>query len=266
MPFTTSINTAILNTHAISDSTVEKKQCLVIIPAMNEEKTIASVILDIIAKGFDVLVIDDGSSDNTVTIAKQSGAYVISLCFNIGAWNATQTGIRYALKNHYTHVISMDADGQHSSESLADLLIASKQHDVVIASCIQRGSLGRRIAWTFFKAIAGFNFNDLTSGFRIYNHKAMLVIASRQATLLEYQDVGVLMLLKQHNLTIAEINTIMSCRLEGKSRIFNSWLQVFYYLLYTSLLSISKTTPIKRLSMRTIQPKVGSPKKFSKKT
>ena len=76
----------------------------------------------------------------------------------------------------------------------------------------------------------------------------MLTIASRQATLLEYQDVGVLMLLKQHNLTIAEIDTTMCCRISGKSRIFNSWLRVFYYLLYTSLLCLSKTTPVKRIT------------------
>lgn len=222
--------------------------CLVIIPAMNEEKTIATVIYDVIEKGFDVLVIDDCSTDNTIAIARQAGAIVIPLTFNIGAWNATQTGVRYALKHHYNSVISMDADGQHSPETLPDLVTTSEHSDVVIAACIERGSLGRRLTWSFFKYAAGFNFNDLTSGFRIYNKKAMLIIASRQATLLEYQDVGILMLLMQHNLSITEINTRMSCRIEGKSRIFNSWLQVFYYLFYTSLLCLSKTTPIKRIA------------------
>lgn len=226
---------------------INKHQCLVVIPAMNEEKTIGCVIRDVIAKGFNVLVIDDGSTDNTISVARNSGAIVIPLTFNIGAWNATQTGVRYALKHHYNYIISMDADGQHSPETLPDLLAAAAENDVVIASCIQRGSLGRRITWAFFKRAAGFNFNDLTSGFRIYNKNAMLIIASRQATLLEYQDVGVLMLLMQHNLSIAEINTSMSCRISGKSRIFNSWTQVFYYLLYTSLLCLSKTTPIKRI-------------------
>jgi glycosyltransferase involved in cell wall biosynthesis len=230
-------------------TSINQSHCLIVIPAMNEEKTIGTVIDAVIAKGFDVLVIDDASTDNTINIARHSGAIVIPLTFNIGAWNATQTGIRYALKHHYQYVISMDADGQHSTDSLPDLLIAASNHDVVIASCITRGSLGRRIAWAFFKYIAGFNFNDLTSGFRIYNTAAMVTIASRQATLLEYQDVGVLMLLTQHNLSIAEINTTMFCRLEGKSRIFNSWTQVFYYLLYTSLLCLSKTNPIKRITM-----------------
>ncbi len=234
---------------------IKNSQCLVIIPAMNEAKTIGKLILDVIAKGFNVLVIDDGSTDNTVAIARNSGAVVIPLTFNIGAWNATQTGIRYALKHHFTSVISMDADGQHSPETLPDLLDASLKNDVVIASCIQRGSMGRRLTWAFFKYAAGFNFNDLTSGFRIYNKNAMLILASRQATLLEYQDVGILMLLMKHNLSITEINTNMSCRIEGKSRIFNSWLQVFYYLLYTSLLCLSKTTPIKRLNKQAVKKK-----------
>ncbi len=224
-----------------------QSQCLVIIPAMNEEKTIGGVILDVIEQGFSVLVIDDGSNDNTIKIARQCGAILIPLTFNIGAWNATQAGVRYALKHNYKFVISMDADGQHSAETLPDLLHAAQSNDVIIASCIQRGSPGRRIAWGFFKKMAGFNFNDLTSGFRIYNKAAMLIVASRQATLLEYQDVGVLLLLMQHNLSIAEIETAMSCRIEGKSRIFSSWLQVIYYMMYTSLLCISKLTPIKRL-------------------
>ncbi len=226
---------------------IKKSQCLVVIPAMDEEKTIGCVILDIIAQGFNVLVVDDASQDDTINIARRSGAIVIPLAFNIGAWNATQTGVRYALTHQYEYVISMDADGQHSPHSLNDLLHCAMENDVVIASCIQRGSLGRRLAWGFFKKAAGFNFNDLTSGFRIYNKKAMLVIAARQATLLEYQDVGVLMLLTQHDLMIAEIETTMSCRISGKSRIFSSWVQVFYYLVYTSLLCLSKTTPIKRL-------------------
>ncbi len=232
-----------------------KSQCLVIIPAMNEEKTIGMVIEDVLAKGFSVLVIDDGSHDNTVTIARTSGAIVIPLTFNVGAWNATQAGIRYALKHHFSSVISMDADGQHSPDTLLNLLDASLRNDVVIASCVQRGSLGRRLTWAFFKYAAGFNFNDLTSGFRIYNKNAMLILASRQATLLEYQDVGILMLLMKHHLSITEINTQMSCRISGKSRIFNSWRQVFYYLFYTSLLCLSKTNPIKRLSKASQQQK-----------
>ncbi|MCU7837328.1 MAG: glycosyltransferase family 2 protein [gamma proteobacterium symbiont of Taylorina sp.] len=226
---------------------IKQSQCLVIIPAMNEEKTIASVIQDVINKGFNVLVIDDGSADSTIKIARQFGAVVIPLTFNIGAWNATQAGIRYALKHRYNYVISMDADGQHSCETLPDLLNAAEDDDVIIASYVQRGSLNRQIAWSFFKHVAGFNFNDLTSGFRLYNRSAMLVLASRQATLLEYQDVGVLLLLTQHNLSITEIETTMSCRTEGKSRIFSSWFQVIYYMMYTSLLCFSKITPVKRL-------------------
>jgi glycosyltransferase involved in cell wall biosynthesis len=223
---------------------------------MNEADTIQMVIRNIMAKGFDVLVIDDCSTDETVKKARQTNAIVIPLTFNIGAWNATQTGIRYALIHHYQYVISMDADGQHSSESLSDLLIAIENNDVVIASCIQRGSVSRRIAWAFFKKIAGFNFNDLTSGFRIYNHTAMVTIASRQATLLEYQDIGVLMLLHQHHLTISEIDTQMAHRIMGKSRIFNSWSKVFYYLLYTSLLCFSKINPIQRLAIYKFKAKI----------
>lgn len=225
--------------------------CLIVIPAMNEQKTIAEIVQEVVAKGFNVLVVDDDSEDNTARVARHHGAQVMPLVFNMGAWNATQAGIRYALKHGYEYVISMDADGQHNPESLIELIEAiNRNHDVVIAACTGRGSLGRKITWAVFKKIAGFNIDDLTSGFRIYNKAAMLVIASRQATLLEYQDVGVLLLLSQHHLSIAEIETSMSCRVSGKSRIFSSWTRVFYYMMYTSLLSISKITPIQRLSLK----------------
>ena len=227
---------------------IKPSDCLVVIPAMNEAKTIAGVVQEVASKGFDVLVVDDDSEDKTARIARQSGAQVMPLIYNMGAWNATQAGIRYALKQDYAFAITMDADGQHSSDSLAELLEAGRSHDVIIAACTNRGSLGRKITWAFFKKIAGFNIDDLTSGFRLYNKSAMQVAASRQATLLEYQDVGVLLLLNHHDLSIAEIETSMACRISGKSRIFSSWLKVFYYMMYTSLLSISKITPIQRLS------------------
>ncbi len=229
---------------------IKTSVCLIIIPAMNEEKTIADVVHEIVAKGFDVLVVDDGSTDNTASVASRHGALIMPLVYNMGAWNAAQAGIRYALKHGYEFVITMDADGQHSPDSLTELLQASQNNDVVIAACTNRGSLGRKMTWALFKKMAGFNFDDLTSGFRIYNQAAMQVVASRQATLLEFQDVGVLLLLKQHHLSIAEIETSMCGRISGKSRIFSSWLKVIYYMMYTSLLSISKITPIQRMKSK----------------
>ncbi|MFK5893506.1 MAG: glycosyltransferase family 2 protein [Pseudomonadota bacterium] len=225
----------------------DKNKILVIIPAMNEEKTIGKVISQVKKLGFDVLVIDDNSKDNTISLAKENGALVIPLVYNIGAWNATQTGFQYALKKAYPTVITMDADGQHDPLTLPDLIQAQKETraNVIIASFTARGNLNRQLAWRFFKWFAGFNINDLTSGYRLYDHKALAVIASKEATLLEYQDVGVLLLLAKHHLSLTEIETRMSYRIDGVSRIFKSWLHVVYYLLYTSILCLSKIKTVK---------------------
>ncbi len=229
-------------------SEIKSSSCLVIIPAMNEEKTIAQVVSKVKELGFNVLVIDDNSHDNTVFLARENGALVIPLVYNIGAWNATQTGFQYALKKAYQSVITMDADGQHDPLTIADLIRAQKQTkaNVIIASYTARGNLNRQIVWRFFNWLTDININDLTSGYRLYDHRALKVIASREATLLEYQDVGVLLLLAKHHLSLTEIETQMGHRIDGVSRIFKSWLHIVYYLLYTSILCLSKLKTIKK--------------------
>ena len=85
---------------------------IAIIPAYNESKDIAHVIGDIQKhSNFPVVVIDDASTDDTIVKARQAGAVVVPLAVQLGAWGATQTGLRYAIKNDYAYAITMDADG-----------------------------------------------------------------------------------------------------------------------------------------------------------
>jgi len=223
------------------------KSLLVVIPAMNEAATIAAIVAKLRAQGRDVLVVDDGSTDNTADIALQQGARVMPLVNNMGAWNATQAGIRYALQHAYQNVVCMDADGQHCPDAIAGMLNYSQQQqaDVVIAAFPARGGLAKKVTWTFFKRLSGLNINDLTSGFRLYRLPAMQELARTRATMLDYQDVGVLLILQNAGLRIAEMETTMQQRRDGKSRIFSSWLKILYYLWYTTLLCFSKRTPIK---------------------
>lgn len=218
---------------------------ILVMPAQDEAHTISSLIAEIRALGFhDILVVDDYSSDLTANIAKTAGAKVISLPYNMGAWKATQTGIRYALKNGYNHAITMDADGQHSPRDLAKLLAKSKEgYDVVIGSCIERGSKARLLAWKIFKVMSQLNINDLTSGFRVYNRASIEVLASRKATMLEYQDMGVLFLIKHFGLKYVEVPVDMRERQSGISRIFSSWFAVINYMIYSVILMAAKTVP-----------------------
>jgi hypothetical protein len=217
--------------------------CVVIIPAHNEVKDIANVISDIREySDFPVVVVDDASSDGTAGEALAAGAVVVPLSLQLGAWLATQTGLRYALKHGYDYAISMDADGQHLARSLPALIqpIIDQEADVTIGACTQRGSVLRKIAWTLMKKASGLRLEDLTSGFRVYDRRAIRRLATWQATLLQYQDVGVLAMLNASGLRIKDVEVSMLPRKHGISRVFYSWTSVLYYMSYTLLLGFTK--------------------------
>ena len=219
----------------------------IIIPAMNEQSSIAGVVEGLRARfDFPIIVVDDASSDTTKQVAEQHGAIVLPHIVNLGAWRATQTGLRYALNKGFDTVITCDADGQHPAGSIETLLAsANVDDDLVIGSCTSRGSTGRHIAWRVFRYLSGLNVSDLTSGLRLYRRPAMAVLASRQATMFEYQDVGVLLMLQKLDMHCSEVNVQMQERKDGISRIFYSWGAVLKYLVYTGILSISRLGPFK---------------------
>ena len=90
------------------------------------------------------------------------------------------------------------------------------------------------------KRVSGLRLEDLTSGFRVYDRRAIRKLAAWQATLLEYQDVGVLAMLQASGIIIKDVEVNMLPRRHGISRVFYSWSSVFYYMSYTMLLSITK--------------------------
>jgi glycosyltransferase involved in cell wall biosynthesis len=230
--------------HAVRDCSA---RLLVVIPALNEAACIGEVIAQTRAHdGVDVLVIDDGSSDDTAAVALLSGASVIRAPLWQGAWGAIQTGIRHAMRQGYAGVITMDADGQHQPGYLPELIAAGKDADVVIAACPSRGSRLRHVAWSYFRFLTGLSFDDLTSGFRYYNAAALRLLASEEATLLDYQDIGVLLLLRRANLRIAEVSVAMNPRKSGASRVFSSWWTVGWYMAETTLLSLARWNQTRR--------------------
>ena len=216
---------------------------IILIPAFNESMVVGAVINEIKAHcNLPIVVIDDASTDNTVDVAQNAGATVIPLPAQLGAWGAMQTGLRYAQRHGYTVAITMDADGQHEAASLKSLLapIDEGMADVAIGACTRRGSLWRRIAWVMMKRASGLSLEDITSGFRVYNHKAISELASWRATLLDYQDIGVLLLLQSRGLRIVDVKVTMQERQNGQSRVFHSWVVVIYYMCQTLLLGPSK--------------------------
>lgn len=217
------------------------KDVLIVIPARNEAATIGALLKHLQAQGWhDVLVINDQSTDDTGTIAQAAGARVLNPVLPMGAWGGMQAGIRYALAHGYQAVVTMDADGQHEVAEIATLLAAREQADVVIGAFPERASRLRQLAWHWFRRLAGFDLRDLTSGFRLYNRDAMAVVVSREGTLLDYQDLGALLMARRAGLHIVEVPVSMNMRLVGQSRIFNSWFSVGKYMAVTTLLCMAR--------------------------
>jgi len=227
----------------VSNSRGRYDGTLVVIPACNEAATVRAVVHGIReGLGLPVVVVDDASTDATSREAALGGAIVLHLANRLGAWGAMQAGMRYAVKKRCRTVVTCDADGQHQPADIAVLLdtLAAGGNDVVIGSCPQRGSALRHVAWCLFRCLGRMSISDLTSGFRAYNHASLRLLASPAATLLDYQDVGVLLLLRDARMRIGEVDVCIGPRVSGKSRIFNSWFAVGRYMFQTLLTILSK--------------------------
>jgi len=133
---------------------------------------------------------------------------------------------------------------EDSSQCAAPLeAVAAGDANVVIAACPSRGSRLRQLAWRYFRFITGFNLDDLTSGFRYYDARACRLLSLEDATLLDYQDIGVLLLLRRAGFKISEIPVAMNPRRSGASRVFFSWGTVAWYMIETSLLCLARWAP-----------------------
>lgn len=111
-------------------------KCCVLIPTLNESKTIGGLVSDILNKGYDVTVIDDGSSDNTADIAKDNGAHVIRHKQNKGKGASLRDGFDHALNSGYDAVIIVDGDGQHNPEDIPRFISEAQSNgaDIVIGN------------------------------------------------------------------------------------------------------------------------------------
>jgi glycosyltransferase involved in cell wall biosynthesis len=234
---------------SIRSDVPEARACLAVMPARDEASTVGAIVRDVAdTLGCAVLVVDDASSDETCANARAAGATVIRLPLGLGAWGATQAGIRYAKRNGFARVITLDADGQHVPASLPALLEAHARTgaNVVIGTCVERLSRAKRIAWRYLRALTGLKLADFTSGLRLYDAKAIDVLAGQEASLLDYQDVGVLMLLSRSGLTIAEAPVPMLPRRTGRSRVFASWPVVARYMTHTTVLCLAQIDAVRR--------------------
>ena len=143
----------------------------IIIPAYNEEQSISQIVTrvyDLYPKA-EIIVVDDGSTDNTTIVAREAGAIVYSHPYNIGNGAAVKSGIRVATGDI---LVFMDGDGQHNPEDIGEMLAYFPEYDMVVGARSQNGqaSIGRafgNIIYNWFASyVTKFSIKDLTSGFR----------------------------------------------------------------------------------------------------
>lgn len=148
----------------------------VIIPTYNESKQIARIISEIKAQGLDVVVIDDGSTDKTLLIAKDSGATVLRNQINQGKGASLIKGFDYALKANFDAVITMDGDGQHQPENIPYFLrLAQNSNSAIFIG--NRMAKSKNMPWVRFltnkfmswliSCIIKQNIPDTQCGFRL---------------------------------------------------------------------------------------------------
>ncbi|MDX6715542.1 MAG: hypothetical protein QOH30_2100 [Baekduia sp.] len=223
---------------------------LVVIPAFNEEANVASVVADARASlpGFDVLVIDDGSGDDTAAVARRAGARVLRLPVNSGYGVALQSGYKYAVRQGYAIVAQMDADGQHRAEFMPQLLalVQDGSADIVIGSRFldQDGhyqpSRARKVGMSVFSAMASRimrqHVSDPTSGYQVMRHDVARFFCS-DVYPADYPDADILILLHRSGFRVAEVAVQMRMP-TGKS--MHSGHKSIYYV-YKMFLSILVT-------------------------
>lgn len=217
-----------------------KSRVLIIVPAYNEEKTIASVCSEIAAAGYDFIVINDGSKDSTPKILDDLNLPHIDLISNLGIGGAVQTGYKYAKYNNYDIAVQLDADGQHSVSCVKNIIqpIIDNKADFVIGSrYIDKKSSSfhstklRRAGIFLISFIillfSGKRIYDVTSGFRAANKNVIDFFTEDYPP--EYPEPVSEFDLMRHGYRISEVPVQMHERKGGKSSI-HSWKNGYYVM------------------------------------
>lgn len=191
---------------------------LIVIPAFNEAGRVGGVVRDVMAAlpTADVLVVDDGSADETVVESTTAGAKVVWLPVNSGYGAALQTGYKYGVRNGYSILGQIDADGQHRAEFLQTMLGTLKEGeaDVVVGSRFldrdghYRPSLARQVGIGLFARVASWlmrqHVSDPTSGLQLMRIDVARFFCS-DVYPADYPDADILILLHRSGYRVREV-------------------------------------------------------------
>lgn len=202
------------------------RDVLIVMPAFNEEESVASVVREVRAAlpGVGCLVVDDGSRDNTAVRAEEAGATVARLPFNLGVGGALRLGFKYALEHGYRAAVQIDADGQHDPTEVPALLAELDTADLVIgARFAGRGDYEargpRRWAMKMLASIlsrtAKTKLTDTTSGFKAMGSRAIALFAIHYPAEYLGDTIEALVIASRAGLVIREVPAKLRPRAAG---------------------------------------------------
>ena len=223
-----------------------KKKILLIIPAYNEEENILKTYNKVADYNlnnklkYDVIIINDGSTDNTEAILDENNIPHIKLIHNLGIGGAVQTGYKYAYDNDYDIAVQFDGDGQHDVSYVKNIIdpIISGDADFTIGSryidssssefkSTKARQIGIKVISFFIKFVTHKKVYDTTSGFRACNRKVIEYFSRDYPT--EYPEPITTTELLKKKFSLAEIPVSMNERESGVSSI-RAWKNVYYML------------------------------------
>lgn len=230
---------------------------LAVVPGYNEAQTVSGVIEAIHrdAPAFDVLVVDDGSTDDTAAIAERAGAAVLRHPFNLGIGGAVQSGFLYARDQDYDYMVQVDGDGQHCADELQTLIDEMDADPTLDMVCGSRfltdkgypAPISRRTGIHIFafilSRIVGQRVSDPTSGFRLYNRPAITLFARDYPH--DYPEVEAILMVHWHRLRMGEVPVRMLERGGGVSSI-GSGKSVYYMtkVLLAIFVGLARSRPV----------------------
>lgn len=212
---------------------------LIIIPAYNEEESIEATVDALLATvpQVDFIIVNDGSSDGTVSVCRKNAYPFLDLSTNLGLAGAFQAGMKYAYRHGYECAIQFDADGQHLPQYIPKLIAAIKSYDIAIGSRFvsnaKNASLrmfGSNIIQAAIQLTTGKVIHDPTSGMRAFNARMIKLMATNLNMGPEPDTISYLM--RAANAQVVEIPVTMAERIAGQSY-FNLWSSAMYMLRMT---------------------------------
>lgn len=217
-------------------------RALVIIPAYNEQENIVSTVEKVVSSGYDYIVVNDGSTDNTLQVCRNKGLNVLDLPQNLGIGGAVQAGHKYAKAFGYDVDIQVDGDGQHDPRYIPRLLDGiGRGSDLVVGSRFLEDGTGfkstflRRVGISWLGALirwcTGVIITDSTSGFRACGPRAIELFCREYPS--DYPEPESIASAVKHGLTVSEVPVNMLARKGGESSI--GGLSSVYYMIKVTL-------------------------------